>query len=190
MPESITALTPQSSLPPGSADLADELQLSVLPSRAVVQLRVAARSLTTIGSVRIGVRELSEPMNSSAGDDPANCRLAPDTWLVISSRHDAGELEDMVNKACTRRSCAVIDLSDSCVTLALQGPRAIEVLARGCGLDLAGAAAGINFCSHTRFAQLAVVIRRTSAERFEFIVDRSTAQYLYDWIQDAASGLD
>lgn len=190
MPEIVRTLAPQSSLPPGDRMLADELQLSVLPSRAIVQLQVATRSLRTIGSVRIGDRELAEPANSAIGDDPVNCRIAPDTWLVLSSRRESRELAAMVMKAGTRRSCVVTDLTDGFVTLSLEGPRAVEVLARGCGLDLAGAELGTGFCARTRFAQLPVVLRRAGMQRFEFIVDRSMAQYLFDWIQDAAAGLD
>lgn len=190
MAEMVRTLVPQSCLPPGGRILADELRLSVLPARAIVQLRVAIRSLKTIGSVRIGERELAGPPNSCTGDDPVNCRIAPDTWLVLSSRHEAGDLEAAIAKVCTRRACAVTDLSDACVTLVLDGPRAVEVLSRGCGLDFSFNAFGTNSCARTRFAQLPVVVRRPDVHRFEFIVDRSTARYLFDWIQDAAVGLD
>jgi heterotetrameric sarcosine oxidase gamma subunit len=190
MPETINILVPRSSLPPASQTLADELRLSVLAPRAIVQLQVATRSMKTIGAVRIGDRELAEPQNSCKGDDPANCRIAPDTWLILSSRLESPDLEAAVVKACARRACAVTDLSDASVTLALDGPRAVEVLARGCGLDLSFKAFGTNACIRTRFAQLPVVLRRLSDQRFEFIVDRSTAQYLFDWIRDAATCLD
>ena len=189
MAELVTKLAPQPALPPGDRMLADELQLSVLPSRAIVQLQVSARSLKTIANVRIGDRELASPLNCATGNDPANCRIAPDTWLLHSSRHEPRELEAMVAKACVRRSCAVTDLSDGLVMLALEGPRAVDVLARGCGLDLGGAACGIGFCARTRFAQLPVVLRHAAMQRFELIVDRSTAQYLFDWIADAAAAL-
>jgi len=35
-----------------------------------------------------------------------------------------------------------------------------------------------------------VMLRRLTQERFECLVDRAAAQYLYDWMQDAAAGLD
>ena len=70
------------------------------------------------------------------------------------------------------------------------GARAAGVLARGCAIDFALNAFGPNACARTRLAQLPVVVRRVTAERFECVVDRSAAQYVFDWMQDAAAGLD
>ena len=71
---------------------------------------------------------------------------------------------------------------------AVEGPRAIEILARGCGLDFETLAD--DACLRTRFAQLPVVLRRAAADRYELIVDRAVVKYLFDWLQDAAAGLD
>ena len=38
-------------------------------------------------------------------------------------------------------------------------------------------------------AQLPVLIRKSAALRFELVVDSAAAQYLQDWLMDAASGL-
>jgi sarcosine oxidase gamma subunit len=35
-----------------------------------------------------------------------------------------------------------------------------------------------------------MMLRRASAERFELFVDRAVAKHLFDWLQDAAAGLD
>ncbi len=83
----------------------------------------------------------------------------------------------------------VTDVSDAWVTITLEGAQATAVLARGCGLDLSLPTFHTSSCTRTRLAQLPVVIRRASFERFECIVDRPSAQYLYDWLQDAATGL-
>ena len=81
------------------------------------------------------------------------------------------------------------DLSDALVTIALEGPDAGAVLARGCGLDLRAGSFGAQACARTRLAQLPVLIRRPAASRFELVVDRSAAQYLQDWLVDAAAGV-
>jgi sarcosine oxidase subunit gamma len=128
-------------------------------------------------------------MNTWSGDDPVFCRIAPDTWLVESSLHGAVDLLPAVRAGCGRRSFAVTDVSDAFVTLAVEGAQAPALLARGCGLDLTVEAFGNAACSRTRLAQLPVVVRRVTSEKFECIVDRSSAQWLYDWLQDAAGGL-
>ena len=117
-------------------------------------------------------------------------RIAPDTWLVESALHDASDLLPAVRTGCGRRSYAVTDISDSFVTIVVEGAQAPALLARGCGLDFSPLAFGQAACARTRLAQLPVVLRRVTSERFDCHVDRSAAQWLYDWMEDAAEGLD
>lgn len=190
MPDKIATLISQSSMPAGGRVFSDTLRLTVLPSRTVITLRLAGQAPKGIGTLKIAGRPVPQAMNTWCGDDPVICRIAPDTWLLLSALHEAPELLDAVRTACGKRACAITDMSDAYVTLALDGPRAAAVLARGCSIDLAPAAFRPDACARTRLAQLPVVVRRVTVERFECVVDRSAAQYLFDWMQDAATGLD
>jgi sarcosine oxidase subunit gamma len=190
MPEKIATLMPQSSMPAGGRVFSDTLRLTVLPARTVIQLRFAGQAPKGIGTLKIAGRPVPQAINTWSGDDPVICRIAPDTWLLFSALHEAPELLDAVRTACGKKPCAITDLSDAYVTLALDGARASAVLARGCGIDFSATAFGPDACTRTRLAQLPVVVRRATAERFECVVDRSAAQYLFDWMQDAAAGLD
>jgi sarcosine oxidase subunit gamma len=189
-PEKIATLMPQSSMPAGGRVISDTLRLTVLPARTVIMLRLASQAPKGIGTLKVAGRPVPQAMNTWSGDDPVICRIAPDTWLLLSALHEAADLLDAVRTACGKKPCAITDLSDAYVTLALDGPRAAEVLARGCSVDFAPSAFGPDACTRTRLAQLPVVVRRVTAERFECVVDRSAAQYLFDWMQDAAAGLD
>jgi sarcosine oxidase subunit gamma len=190
MPEKIAALMPQSSMPAGGRVFSDALRLTVLPTRSVIQLRLASQAPKGIGTLKIAGRPVPQAMNTWSGDDPVICRIAPDTWLLLSALHEAADLIDAVCSSCSRRPCAITDLSDAFVTIALDGPRAAEILARGCSIDLAPTVFGSDACARTRLAQLPVIVRRVTHERFECVVDRSAAQYLFDWMQDVAAGLD
>jgi sarcosine oxidase subunit gamma len=190
MPEKIATLMPQSSMPSGGRVFSDALRLTVLATRSVIQLRFAGQAPKGIGTLKIAGRPVPQAMNSWSGEDPVICRIAPDTWLLLSALHEAADLVDAVRSACGRKPCAITDLSDAHVTIALDGPRAAEILARGCGIDFAPTVFGLDACARTRLAQLPVVVRRVTHERFECVVDRSAAQYLFDWMQDAAAGLD
>jgi len=188
MADAIRNLVAQSALPAGGRVYDDVLRLTALSPRTVLRLQLAAKSLKTLDKLRIAGRPVPEAMNTWLGDDPVICRVAPDTWLVISAMHEAADLIDAVRTACARRSFAVTDLSDANVTIAVEGPRAIEILLRGCGLDIE--MLGSDACARTRFAQLPVLLRRAAADRYELTVDRPAAKYLFDWLQDAAAGLD
>ena len=190
MPEVISTLVAQSGLPSGGRVFSDHLKIAVLPNRNTLQLRLGSRSVKTVASLRIAGRSMPVTMNSWSGDDPVFCRIAPDLWLLQSAIHDSGDLEEAARAGCGKRSFAVTNISDACATLVIEGSLATSLLARGCGLDLSLGTFGTQACSRTRLAQLPVVLRRVNSERFECLVDRSAAQYLYDWIEDAVDGLE
>jgi heterotetrameric sarcosine oxidase gamma subunit len=188
MPERIATLVPQSNLAAGGRVFSDTLRISVPPQRVTLRLQVGARSLDGVNAIRIAGRPLPITQNSWTGADPIISRIAPDTWLIQSALHEAADVMHALRKGCGRRSFVITDLSDAFVTFVLEGAESTELLARGCALDFSLAVFHTSSCTRTRLAQLPVVIRRASFERFECIVDRAAAQYLYDWFQDAAAG--
>jgi heterotetrameric sarcosine oxidase gamma subunit len=188
MPDPIRSLVGQSALPAGGRVYGDLLRLDVQLQRTVVLLRLAQDSQKSLGRLRIADRPVPETMNTWLGEDPVYCRVAPDSWLLISARHDSAELADAARTACAKRACAVTDLSDAHVGIVVEGPHALDLLVRGCAVDFA--AFGDDACARTRFAQLPVMLRRASPDRFELLVDRAVAKHLFDWLQDAAAGLD
>ena len=189
MPEPIATLVATSSLPAGGRVISDDLRFSILPLRTMLRLQLGARSQKSVAALRIAGRSLPVAMNTWMGDDPVFMRIAPDSWLVESALHEAADLAQAVRAGCGRRSFAVTDVSDAFVAIAVEGALATALLARGCGLDLAPGAFGNAACTRTRLAQLPVVLRRVTSERFECHVDRSAAQWLYEWMEDAAEGL-
>jgi len=189
MPEPIASLVAQSSLPAGGRVFSDELKLAVLPSRTILRLQLGTRSQKSVNALRIAGRTLPVAMNSWSGDDPVFCRIAPDSWLLVSSLHEASDLLAAVRTGCGRRSFVVTDMSDSLTTFVVEGSLATALLARVCGLDLSIETFGHAAVSRTRVAQLPVVLRRVTSERFECVADRSVAQWLYVYLEDAATGI-
>jgi heterotetrameric sarcosine oxidase gamma subunit len=190
MPEPIETLAEQSGLPAGGRVFSDALRLSVLPHRATLRLQLGARSRKAAGSLRVAGRAMPVAMNTWNGDDPVFMRLAPDSWLIQSALHETTDLVPAVKAGCGRRAYAVADVSDSLVTISIEGALGASLLARGCGLDFGPGSFGSFACARTRFAQLAVVLRRVNSERFELLVERPAAQWLYEWLEDAAAGID
>ena len=187
MADPIRSLSSLAALPPAERLYDDWLRLAVLPARTILRLQLAV-SARQPGKVRLPGQRLPEAMNSFIGENPVVARIAPDSWLFIAAWHAGPALMAALRAACARLPFALTDLSDAHVTIAVEGPRAIPVLARGCGIDLETLAA--DACLRTRFAQLPAVLRRAAADRYELIVDRPVAKWLFDWLQDAAAGLD
>ena len=160
-----------------------------LQPRTSVRLQVSVRALPAAAFV-MGGAALPDQPNTWTGDDPVIWWVAPDAWLLQSASQDGDTLVAATRTACASLPCAVTDLSDAFVTIALEGPQAIGVLARGCGLDLRAGSFGVKACARTRLAQLPVLIRKSASARFELVVDRSAAKYLQDWLADAAVGIE
>jgi heterotetrameric sarcosine oxidase gamma subunit len=189
MPEAIATLAEESSLAAGGRVFSDALRVSILPARTVLLLQLGTEAREAAASLRVAGRPMPLLPNSWSGDDPVFARIAPDAWLIQSALHGAAELAEAVRSGCGRRAAAVTDLTDAHVTIAIDGADASVLLARGCGLNFAIEAFGLSSCARTRLAQLPVVLRRIGSERFECLVDRSVAQWLHDWLHDAAVGL-
>ena len=80
MPEPITSLVAQSSLPASGQVFSETLRLSILPARTIIRLQLGARSQKTVDSLKVAGRSMPVAINSWSGDDP------------VTSAHRAGQL--------------------------------------------------------------------------------------------------
>jgi sarcosine oxidase subunit gamma len=77
----------------------------------------------------------------------------------------------------------VCDQSHGRISIALSGPRAADVLARGTAVDLDRAAFPVGQSAVTLFGHVSVQLTRTQATRFELTVLRSFAEDLYEMFE-------
>ncbi|MFZ2007878.1 MAG: sarcosine oxidase subunit gamma family protein [Stellaceae bacterium] len=116
--------------------------------------------------------------------------LGPDEWLVVAEG-DAPDLLPRLERAVAGRWAAVTDLSSSRAIIELSGPGARDLLAAGCGLDLHPRVFGPGHCAQTLLGRVPVILDQLDdAPRYRIFVRRSYAQWLVDWMIDAAEGLD
>lgn len=114
--------------------------------------------------------------------------LGPDEWLVTAPAEAAAWLMAAFARALAGRHAAVADLSSSRAVIELSGPRARDLLAKGCGLDLHPRAFAPGQCAQTLFAGLPVILDQLdTAPRYRLYVRASAARWLWDWIVDAAA---
>jgi len=97
--------------------------------------------------------------------------LGPDEWLVLDARE-----EDFPAAA------AAVDVSANRVALEIAGPRAADVLARGCSLDLHPSVFPPGRCAQTLVAKAQVVLHRPERDRFTLLVRPSFRPYLRAWL--------
>ncbi len=134
----------------------------------------------------------TEPNTVASGEGPCALWLGPDEWLVTASSRGGTEdtgLLARLDGALAGHHASVVDVSDARTVIVLRGARARDVLAKGCGLDLHPRVFRPGHCAQTALARAGVLIHQTSEDpAYDIYVDRSFAQYLWTWLEDAATG--
>ena len=81
---------------------------------------------------------------------------------------------------------SVVELGSGQTTIEISGPRAREVIAKGCPLDLHPRKFEPGRCAQSRLARsLVTLVQVDATPTFELIVRRSFADYLWQWLLDA-----
>ncbi|NUO44029.1 MAG: sarcosine oxidase subunit gamma, partial [Streptomyces sp.] len=96
--------------------------------------------------------------------------LGPDEWLLVAPPGSAGDLETRVREAAGDELVSVIDVSAQRTTLLVTGPRARDLLAHGCALDLHPRTFGAGRCAQTTLGRTQVVLVARGEPRAGFWV--------------------
>ena len=111
--------------------------------------------------------------------------LSPDEWLIIvpGGAEFATELR---LRECLGGHFAVVNVSGGQIVLELSGTGVREVLMKSTPYDVHPASFPVGRGVGTVFAKSAALVRRVGEERWELVIRRSFADYLYRWLLDAA----
>ena len=129
----------------------------------------------------------AEP-NSVAGAGGTDVlRLGPHEWLVVSAPGAETALEAELAEALAGLG-SVVDLSANRTAVQVVGPRARDVLAKGCALDLHPRAFGTGRCAQTLLGRAQVVLEQLADEPLTYgvLVRSSLAAYVATWLLAAA----
>ncbi|MFI9103123.1 sarcosine oxidase subunit gamma [Streptomyces fildesensis] len=168
-----------------------DLRLAELPFLAQLDVRLDPKgpAADAVG-MALGLPLPLEPDTAvrarDAVRDLAVLWLGPDEWLVVGRPGTQQDLETRIRAAIGDEAAAVTDVSAQRTTLLVAGPRAGDLLAHGCSLDLHPRAFGPGRCAQTTLARAQVVL--VGRERgFWVLVRSSFADYVADWLLDAAT---
>ena len=117
--------------------------------------------------------------------------LGPDEWLVLGPPGNEAGLEKNLAEAVGPHGGYVTDVSESRTVIVVSGVKARGVLAKGCPLDLHPLVFGPDACAQSLVGGVNVALYRADAgpadpPRFELIVVRSFADFLWRFLEDAA----
>ncbi len=105
--------------------------------------------------------------------------LGPDEWLVLGAVEEA--LAGVVGLG------ALVDVSGQRTALEIAGPRARDVLAKGCTLDTHQRVFGPGQCAQTTYARAPIVLVPRDGDVYWLLVRASFAEYLAEFLIDAVT---
>ena len=163
-----------------------EVQCFEVPflTKLTVRLHASGAAAAAVGEVLSAPLPV-EPNTVASGGACRVLWLGPDEWLVVAPPADRRRLEEELRAALGAESGAVVDVSGERTILQLSGPRAREVLMKGCSIDLHPTAFAVGRCAQTGLARAQVVLVPTREDAFWILVRSSFSDYLSAWLGDA-----
>ena len=114
--------------------------------------------------------------------------LGPDEWLAVFGDGERERVIADLRKAPASRHIVFVDLSHAYAILSVAGPRARQVLQKGCPLDLHPSRFRAGACARSKCARCHVLLHQSDdSPAYELYVPRSFARYLWAWLEDAAA---
>lgn len=113
--------------------------------------------------------------------------LSPDEWLLIVPGGEEAALEAKLREALGDAHYAIVNASGGQTLLELEGEKARELLMKSTPYDVHPDAFPVGKGVTTVFAKANLILRRPTEERWELVLRRSFADYLYRWILDAGA---
>ena len=165
---------------PDVVALREEAFLGMVGVRVVPDSLAAGRMAEVLGA----------PLPTTCGettvaDGHAGLWLGPDEWLVVTAG-DPVALTALLEGALGSDPGLVTDLSANRTVIELSGPRARDVLEKGCPVDLHPRAFAAGRAVSTTVARVPVLLWQTGTS-YRLLPRASFADYVARWLLDAMS---
>lgn len=168
---------------------AGAIRIRLLPDAGMIVLRVHPGDAAVMPAIEaaLGGRLPQAPNTTASAREGTLCWLGPDEWLWLGAAATAPTLLPAVEAATSGAAALALDIGAGRACFEVAGTRAIDVLRKGCPLDLHPREFGAGRCARTLLARSAAMILCDEPDaRYRVIVDRSLAVHTRDWLAHAA----
>ena len=159
--------------------------------RGQVNLRIDPREPARVDAAEavLGVALPRAANTSARGAGRTVLWLGPDEWLVVlTADEDEDAVADALGTALADHHASIVAVGHARTVIGVAGPRARDVLAKGCGLDLHPRVFGPGQCAQTALARAGIVLhQRDDGPSYDVDCRRSFAPYVWAWLEDAAA---
>ena len=111
----------------------------------------------------------------------------PEEWFVVGQEEGTSGLGIALRQAIPEAGGAVVDVSSAFTLFSITGGRSRDLIAAGCPVDVHPRAFGPGRCAQTLYARVGIcLLQRDETPRFEMMVRRSYAGWLWRWMEASA----
>ncbi len=161
--------------------------LAEKPFRAIVDLRGNPEDADFLGSAQgaLGLDLPLTPNTATTRGKTTALWLGPDEWWIVTP-DPAADHAARLRTTLSGVHAAVTEVGESRCCIEVSGPRARDLLAKACPLDLHPRSFAPGACAQSHLAKAAGLLHQTTDEpAYDLYVLRSFAEYLWHWLEDA-----
>ncbi|MGI9436983.1 MAG: sarcosine oxidase subunit gamma [Geminicoccaceae bacterium] len=127
----------------------------------------------------------TEPCTSASQGDVSALWLGPDQWLIICQEDRTAALITELDEALGSIHAATTDVSAGRCSFRLRGPDVLDVLAKGCPLDLDPRSVKPGYVAGSVLAKITALVHLSEDGVVDLYAGRSFADYLWAWLENA-----
>jgi heterotetrameric sarcosine oxidase gamma subunit len=136
----------------------------------------------------VGITPDAKPNRAVSSGRTSVLWVGPGRWLVVEPERQGTNLEEMLRSTLPATQTALVDLGCSRTVLRIAGPRARDLLAKGCALDLHPRAFAAGACAQSQLGHVGMLIHAVDdAPSFDIYVARSFALTVWEWLTESAA---
>jgi heterotetrameric sarcosine oxidase gamma subunit len=172
---------------PGRHGVASAAPVTLTPRRVdIVQVTGADEAAARVVRSAAGLA-LPPPRRAEIAGDALAVWVQPSSWLVIRPRGEEGALARML-AAGAGDGVAIVDQSHGKALLRLAGPRARDVLAKGCRVDLHPRAFASGSAATTTVDHVTInLVQVDAAPTYDIVVPATFAENFLEWLIASAA---
>ena len=167
----------------GTLGPAPRVTFTALTALTLIDLRGDPLNAAFLASARtaLGTALPLTPNTTIKGKGCEVLWLGPDEWLL------AGPAPTPIDEQLPIEHGFLTDVSHGRAGWRIGGPRALDLLAKGCSLDLHPRAFRAGNCAQTALAHIGVLLHRRDTASFDIYCARSYARHLWHWLTGSAA---
>ncbi|SIS56305.1 sarcosine oxidase subunit gamma [Neptunomonas antarctica] len=126
-----------------------------------------------------------QPLTAVVKGDISIRWMSPDEWLIVVPGEQTFDIESCFRDVMTGHY-SLVNGSGGQTIIELWGPDVVSLLKKCTPIDFHPTQFPVGKVVSSIFAKSGAVISRTGEDRFELVIRRSFADYLWLWLQDAS----